>query len=180
MAELASTAKGWHGVQLAVLAFIGLCGVLSEGDPGNPRWLDVTSGVLAIAALVLACVAVFLVATVAWPITGGGTADDDGSPDSPVQARAARRLRQGVALTFLAVAVMATAASANWWPTEDAAEPPDADAGGVAVGITDRQGRLWCGNLVDAPTGAIRVATASGTVEIAVTNVVDITQVDAC
>jgi hypothetical protein len=180
MAELASTAKGWHGVQLAVLAFIGLCGVLSEGDPGNPRWLDVTSGVLAIAALVLACLAVFLVATVAWPITGGGSADSEVPPDPKVQARAARRLREGVALTFLAVAVMATAASANWWPTENAAESPEVGAAAVAVGITDRQGRIWCGDLVDAPTGAIRLATASGTIELAVTDVVDITQVDAC
>ena len=33
LADLADSRRGWHGVQLAVLAFIGLCGVLSDADP---------------------------------------------------------------------------------------------------------------------------------------------------
>ena len=31
LTELRNSARGWHGVQLAVLGFIGLCGVLQSG-----------------------------------------------------------------------------------------------------------------------------------------------------
>ena len=44
IAELRGSARGWHGVQLAVLGFIGLCGVLREGaGSGEPHWLQVLS-----------------------------------------------------------------------------------------------------------------------------------------
>src|SRR3712207_8556040 len=35
--ELRASARGWHGVQLAVLGFIGLCGVLQEEQPSDPE-----------------------------------------------------------------------------------------------------------------------------------------------
>jgi hypothetical protein len=65
--QLRVSARGWHGVQLAIIGFIGFCGVLQDGRPDNPTWLQVWAGVLAMAALVLACVATFLVGRVAWP-----------------------------------------------------------------------------------------------------------------
>lgn len=34
-----ASAKGWHGVQMAALGFIGLCGVLQRDDGDDPRWL---------------------------------------------------------------------------------------------------------------------------------------------
>jgi hypothetical protein len=64
LTALRSSARGWHGVQLAVIGFIGLCGVLQGGRPENPMWLQVYAGVLALAALALACVATVLVALV--------------------------------------------------------------------------------------------------------------------
>ena len=50
LVELRASAKGWHGVQLAVLGFIGLCGVL-QGAAGQdgPHWLQVIAGVLVLA-----------------------------------------------------------------------------------------------------------------------------------
>ena len=66
---LANSARGWHGVQLAVLAFIGLCGVLSDADPTLPRWLQVTAGLLAVVALIVSCLSIFVVASVAWPFS---------------------------------------------------------------------------------------------------------------
>lgn len=181
MAELVSTARGWHGVQLAVLAFIGLCGVLSDSDPADPRWLDVTAGLLAVVALVLACLAVFLVATVAWPLrVDASDPDDAGSVAPPGVARASSRLRAGVTLTFVAVAVMALAASSSWWPTGAGDQPSETRAVGIDVGIIDAQGRVWCGELLDAPTGAIRLATASGTIELEVTRLAGIRPVDGC
>ena len=71
LAALRASARGWHSVQLAVIGFIGLCGVLQGGRPDNPMWLQVLAGVLALAALAIACVATVLVALVAWPLYGG-------------------------------------------------------------------------------------------------------------
>src|SRR5262245_46230180 len=108
--DLANSARGWHGVQLAVLAFIGLCGVLSDTDPRMPRWLEVTAGVLAVSALVASSVSIFVVASVAWPFSSRAAGGD-------VPQVAARRLRMGIALTYVAVGLMAFAASSSWWPT---------------------------------------------------------------
>ena len=114
LTEVVRSARGWNGVQLAALAFIGLCGVLSDADAATPRWVQITAGVLALLALVLACASIFLVATVAWPFPSS----PGGAPDR-VDAAAVRRLRHGVRLTFVAVAVMALAASGSWWPTAE-------------------------------------------------------------
>src|ERR687896_1676852 len=92
LAELRLSARGWHGVQLAVIGFIGLCGVLQGGRPENPMWLQVFAGVLALVALALACVATFLVALVAWPLYGGR--EPAVSDDARELERDGRRLKQ--------------------------------------------------------------------------------------
>ena len=163
-------ARGWHGVQLAVLAFIGLCGVLSEAEPALPRWLAVTAGVLAVAALVVACLSIFVVASVAWPFSSRVAGAD-------VSQRGARRLGRGIALTYVAVGLMALAASSSWWPTPDAAEIEGAAA---TVRITDQAGRTACGTIVDGPEATIRLATADGRVDLAGDGLADIVPVDSC
>jgi hypothetical protein len=181
LAAVTRSARGWHGVQLAVLAFIGLCGVLTDRDADTPRWLQVTAGVLAISALALACASIFLVASVAWPFPASPSGVTSrrtrrGNPETVT-----RRLRVGVALTYVAVAVMALAASSSWWPT---ATSTGADGEGGAsprvVEITDRSGRTACGELVDGPEGRVRLATDRGTVELALGGVADISPVEAC
>ena len=170
--DLASSARGWHGVQLAVLAFIGLCGVLSDSDPTSPRWLQILAGVLAIAALVLSCASIFLVASVAWPFP---------TREARTGPEAARRLRLGVTLTYTAVAVMALAASSGWWPTKDEPAPEEgAAAGGQVVQITDGSGSTACGELVAGPAGRIRISTADGPVELATSGLAAIEPVDSC
>jgi hypothetical protein len=177
--DLAGSARGWHRLQLGVLAFIGLCGVLSDVDPAAPRWLQVAAMVLAFLALALACVATFLVATVAWPFPtaapGGSVAE--GPAADPA---ATRRLRLGVVLTYAAVGVMALAASTNWWPSND-------DAGGDAAGgavsnvtIADSSGRTACGSIVEAPPGWTLLATAAGRVEVRLAGLTAITPVAGC
>jgi hypothetical protein len=89
---------------------------------------------------------------------------------------AAGRLRLGVVLTYLAVAVMALAASSNWWPTPKAGEV----GAGPSVQITDGAGRTACGELVDGPAGRIRLTTAAGRVELATSGLADISPVDGC
>jgi hypothetical protein len=170
LADLANSARGWHGVQLAVLAFIGLCGVLSDADPAIPRWLQIIAGVLAVAALIVSCLAIFVVASVAWPFSSRLAGGD-------VPERAARRLRTGIALTYLAVGLMALAASSSWWPTPEA---DDIEGAAATVRITDQAGRTACGTIVDGPEATIRLATADGTVELAANGLADIVPVDGC
>ena len=157
-------------MQLAVLAFIGLCGVLSDADPTLPRWLQVTAGLLAVVALIVSCLSIFVVASVAWPFSAR-VAGSGGSPG------AARRLRTGIALTYVAVGLMALAASSSWWPTSESAGLDDV---GATVRITDQAGRTACGTIVDGPEATIRLATADGPVELAVSGLADIVLVDSC
>ena len=67
VADLRDSARGWHQIQLAVLGFVGLCGVLQRGRPENPSWLQTLALLLIVAALVTALAAVFVVGRVAWP-----------------------------------------------------------------------------------------------------------------
>ncbi|MFI2435835.1 hypothetical protein [Streptomyces sp. NPDC018693] len=105
---LRTAAKGWHGVQLAVLGFVGLCGILKGSGPDQvPRGIQIAAAVLALSALALACLAVVLVGTVAWPLYGGHAAG------------ASRTLRAGIVLTFLSVVLLALSAAASWWPVPE-------------------------------------------------------------
>ena len=117
LAELRSSARGWHDVQLAVIGFIGLCGVLQGGRPDNPMWLQVFAGLLAIVALVLACAATFLVARVAWPLYGGR--EPPVTDEAAAVERDGRRIKRGLVLTFAAVAVLALGTATGWWPQEE-------------------------------------------------------------
>lgn len=178
LSDLSRSARGWHGVQLGVLAFIGLCGVLTDSDPGDPRWLRVGAGIAALLALALACLAVFLVASVAWPFPRAGT-DDAEAPD-PLETKAGRRrLRIGVGLTYAAVVTMAAAASASWWPDERTSVSGAQDTA-VVVEITDRNGATACGQLVEAPAGTVRIETASGTLEVSMTALAGIVPAEVC
>jgi hypothetical protein len=177
LAELGRSARGWHGVQLAVLAFIGLCGVLTDSDPGDPRWLRVGAGVAALVALALACLAVFLVASVAWPFPRAGP--ESGAPSDALDSVAGRRrLRIGVALTYAAVITMALAASASWWPDERATV--SGRGGGALVELTDHNGATACGELLAAPAGTVRIETASGTIEVATAALAGVVPAEAC
>lgn len=186
VAGATGSARGWSGIQLAVLAFIGFCGVLTDGRPDLPRWLQTTAAVLSVSALVLACVAVFLVASVAWPLTARGRRDPSSAgPDSRGGAGSGR-LRAGVVLTFIAVAVMALATSANWWPVEPVATTDDATAAATDDAVTvveavDASGNRWCGRLAGGgDEGTVVLSTARGGVELVLARLVRIDPVADC
>jgi hypothetical protein len=145
LAELRTSARGWHGVQLAVLGFIGLCGVLTD-ESSNPLWLQWLAGLLALAALATACLATFLVASAAWPLYRG---EPRTGPEE--LARTGRRLTSGLALTFVAVALIALSASSGWWPTDD--------GGDGEVQVRAASGQAWCGSLVASEAGTVAVGT---------------------
>jgi drug/metabolite transporter (DMT)-like permease len=172
--ELRTSARGWHGVQLAVLGFIGLCGVLEHGGgEGNPRSLQIIAGVLIVLALVLSCAATALVASAAWPVYGS----DPALPPAPGDAyatevqRTGKRLRLGIGITFLAVAMTAVAATSSWWPREKA------QSASVEVSTN---GGVACGELRDATPGVLALDSDGRRVTVALSDVLQLRPVTAC
>jgi hypothetical protein len=173
LAELRVSARGWHGIQLAVIGFIGFCGVVQDGRPDNPEWLQVWAGILALVALVLACVATFLVGRVAWPLFGGGQA-----PVADVAAeleRDGRRLRRGLLLTFVALALLALGTASGWWP-----QPEAETSGNALVTVQANSGERVCGSLDEASPGTLRVSVDGRPVVVSLRNVVAVNPVDSC
>jgi hypothetical protein len=176
LVELRSSAKGWHGVQLAVLGFIGLCGVL-QGTAGQdgPHWLQVLAGVLVLIALVLACIATALVAGAAWPVhelEDGGRAGDS---VETVLHHTAQRLRTGIVITFVAVVVLAFGATSSWWPN-DASTRGDANL----VEVTTSQGAA-CGTLEGGgDPGTITIVSGGQPVTVPADAVLRLRPVSSC
>jgi hypothetical protein len=157
--DVRESARGWHQIQLAVLGFVGLCGVLQRGRPENPKWLQTLAGVLILGALVTALTAIYVVGRVAWPPSEG-------------PARPARQLRAGILLTFAAVGMLALGTVTMWWPQGAG------DRGQVQVQAAD--GQTWCGPVTGARAGAVGVETSDGPVVIALSDVATVSPVDSC
>ena len=168
LAELRVSARGWHSIQLAVIGFIGLCGVLQGGRPDNPMWLQVWAGVLALVALAVACLATFVVALVAWPLYGGRQPAGD---EAAQLERDGRRLKRGLFLTFLALAILALATASGWWPQ---------DGGGEQVSVQASDGQGWCGTLTQGEAGSLSVSVDGSPVVVALQDVAAISPVDSC
>ena len=157
---LSASAREWHKLQLAALAFVGLCGVLT-GDNGTrlPLWLQSVAGVLALLALAVAAIGLLLVALVAWPL---------GAPPDPTTG--ARRLRAGVILTGVAVGLTALAASSNWWPQSDVERP---------VQVSTSSG-TFCGQVVDSATGWIDLDVRGSVVRVDLDDLVSLRPTESC
>jgi hypothetical protein len=172
LAELRSSAKGWHGVQLAALGFIGLCGVINPGESSNPEALQTLSGTLILVAFIAACLGIYYVGKAAWPIYGSGppTVGDQSAID-----RASGQLKRGLVLTFVSIALTALATSTSWWPTDD-------EGGSAAtVQVQASSGESICGELVESSqSGTLRVLTDAQPVEVQLTQVASVRPVDSC
>ena len=170
IAELRTSARGWHGVQLAVLGFIGLCGVLQRGHEDLPRWLQVLAGVLVLVALAMACVATVLVALAAWPVYAKAPV----SVDQVEVRRTVGRLRIGIALTFAAVALTAVATTSQWWPTK-----AESGSSAALVDVTTASGEV-CGELQQIDTSGITLNADGQNVSFAFGEVISLQSVTAC
>jgi hypothetical protein len=176
LVELRASAKGWHGVQLAVLGFIGLCGVLQgAAEQDGPHWLQVLAGVLVLVALVLACTATGLVATAAWPVHELEEGAAAGVSVDTLLHHTARRLRLGIAITFVAVVVLAAGATSSWWPEEAA----PSRGGASLVEVTTNDGAA-CGTLQDGGSGSIAIISGGRQVVVASGDIVRLRPVAAC
>ena len=158
-------------MQLAVIGFVGLCGVLKSGSDAGPTWLEILAGILVLIALVLACLATYLVGRAAWPLYD---AKRQGAPEDEAGelARTSHRLKSGLRLTFIAVGLLALGSASSWWPSE-------ADAGADSVQV-QAQGQSFCGRLAEAPAGVVRIVTAGRPVEVPVQALTAIRSVDGC
>ena len=113
LAELSASARGWHTIQMAVLGFIGICGVLRTTDSA-PRAVQWLAAALAVAALAAASLAIFSVGRVAYPVNDAA----EGASARPSAGQAAARLRAGIRLTIVAVILAVIAALSGWWPAK--------------------------------------------------------------
>lgn len=157
-----ASAREWHRLQLAALGFVGLCGVIKgDSGQGHPRWLQSASGLLVLVALVVAVAAVLMVATVAWPVSAERLSVD----------AAARRVRTGIGLTFVAVAVTALSTMSAWWPADPATERP------VTVATT---GGTACGPVLDSAAGWIELDIEGERTRVELDRVLSVTPVDGC
>lgn len=155
--RLRSSARGWSGIQVALMGFIGLCGVLQT--PSGPYWLQITGGLLALAALGAAVLGAVLVALVAWPL---------GERD-PV--RAPTLLRGGVGLTFAAAALIGLAGLTGWWPGADPA---------TKVEVADALGRKACGDLAESGSGSVTLRVDGTEVAVPLKSLASLRAVASC
>jgi hypothetical protein len=169
--KLSASARGWHTIQMAVLGFIGICGVLRTASSTAPRAVQWLAAALAVAALAAACVAVFTVGRVAYPVSDA----TDGA--SAVPAAGAARLRAGIRLTIVALILAVIAALSGWWPAASASASASATA---AVAVTATSGQAWCGPLVSGPAGAVSVRTANGVITVPAQAIAQVRPVAQC
>jgi hypothetical protein len=165
--KLSASARGWHTIQMAVLGFIGICGVLRTTDSPAPRAVQWLAAALAVAALAVASLAVFTVGRVAYPVSGA----TEGASALPSTGQAAARLRAGIRLTIVALILAVIAALSGWWPTS---------ASAAAVAVTGTNGQAWCGPLVTGPAGAISVRTGNGVISVPAQAIAQVRPVAQC
>jgi hypothetical protein len=174
LSELRASAKGWHGVQMAVLGFIGLCGVLQRDAGGDPDWLQVWALLMAVGALVTAMWAIVLVGRAAWPLYGP---QPEYAADTDYDARlrvTSRQLSRGLALTFVSVGLLALGTASSWWPSESA-------SGAGLVEVQANSGQRVCGELAaDAPDGQLRIVSDGSTISVGLQAVSSLRAVESC
>jgi hypothetical protein len=162
--KLSSSARGWHTIQMAVLGFIGICGILRTASSPAPRAVQWLAAALAVAALAAACVAIFTVGRVAYPVSDAA----DGASAVP---GAAARLRAGIRLTIVALILAVVAALSGWWPAASTT---------AAIAVTASSGQAWCGPLVSGPAGAISVRTVHGVITVPAQAIAQVRPVTQC
>jgi hypothetical protein len=138
---LRESAREWQKIQVGVLGFVGVCGLLPGAkDAAKPAWVQESSAVSALAGLVLALLSVLLIAGVAYPVT----------TRSITASAASRRLTAGIVVTFVAVGLTALAALSGWWPQGAGADRPQPPQ---LVVRTDASSA--CGSLLQSGSGAV-------------------------
>ena len=131
--------------------------------------MQALAGYLALAALVLACIATYQIGRAAWPFYDVRRA---APPVSEELVRTSRRITTGLALTFTAVALIALAGLSSWWPVDDEADGAtvELEAGGESV----------CGTLAEAQPGTVAVVASGQQVAVPIEQLTALRPVDGC
>src|SRR5437773_288395 len=66
--ERPAPARRWHTIKMALLGFIGICGIVRTAGSPAPHTIQWLATALAIAALAAASPAIFTVGRVAYPV----------------------------------------------------------------------------------------------------------------
>jgi hypothetical protein len=162
--RLSAAARGWHTIQMAVLGFIGICGILRTTSSTAPRAVQWLAAALAVAALAVACMSIFTIGRVAYPVGDALDGDRD-------VAGGTARLRAGIRLTIVALILAVIAALSGWWPSP---------ASSPAVAVTGTTGQAWCGPLVSGPADAISVRTVNGIITVPAQAIAQVSPVRQC
>ncbi|MFF8844270.1 hypothetical protein ACF08N_16375 [Streptomyces sp. NPDC015127] len=173
--DLRASAQGWHGLQLAVLGFVGLCGVLRDGPAQAPRSVQIAAAFLALSALAVACLSAFLIGRAAWPLYGPRTASQPPDP-----RRGSRDLRAGIALTFTAVALLALSTTVSWWPEAKDAAAGAGEAGGAAVVSVSTAAGTVCGTLGEGSDGFLTIRVDDRDLPVPLDEVVALRPATSC
>lgn len=146
------------------MGFIGLCGVLQVGETSTgPAWLDWWSGGMAVLAFLSSLVSTWMVGGVAFPMY---------SASAEMPANAEGRLKGGIRMTFVSIAMMVLAGAAGWWPE---------GADGGKVEVKNSQGDSACGTWVSgAPAGFLWLETSQGLVKVSIEAVTEMKPVSSC
>jgi hypothetical protein len=170
--RLIASARGWHSIQIAVVGFIGACGVFRDGSgdtaPSYFQWLSMA---LAVVALILAVSATYVVGRVAYPFYGGPPIADEAA----AVAAGSAKLRAGVRTTVLAILLIGVASVPSWWPSKEAG---GGDTASVQVLATS--GERACGTVVSSAAGVLTLQTASRRVQVELANLISIEPVGSC
>jgi hypothetical protein len=170
--RLSASARGWHTIQMAVLGFIGICGVLRTPSGSTPSVVQWLAAIVAVIALAVACLAIFTVGRVAYPVN---LATDNSSGAHQI-AQAAGRLRTGIRLTVLALILIVIAALSGWWPKTTG----NTTSGTTTIALSDATGQTWCGPVVNGPDGTISIRTVQGVVAVPTQTVARLRPVTSC
>jgi hypothetical protein len=161
---LSASARGWHTIEMAVLGFIGICGILRTTSSSAPHAVQWLAGALAVAALAVACTAIFTVGRIAYPV-------GDALEGDRAMADGTARLRAGIRLTIVALTLAVIAALSGWWRSP---------ASNPAVAVTGTTGQAWCGPLVSGPADAISVRTANGIIAVPTQAIAQVSPIGRC
>lgn len=108
-----------------------------------------------------------------------GRCTEAGSRPSPTTRgswrRDGRRLKQGLVLTFAALAVLGLGTASGWWPQDEGA-----GGAGELVAVEATNGQRWCGRLEDAGPGRVSISVDGSPVVVSLKDVVAVGPADGC
>jgi len=152
LSELRSSASKWQAAQLGIIGLVSVVGLVKGSQDIRllPSTAAIAIGVLLGVAFFAALSAIYLVSFVAYrlPRQRPRSAGDADVGTWQTVGQAARRLRWGVRLTFLAAVLVATAVALTWYvPNRGAVVRVQVTSGGAA----------YCGQLLGVDTGKVTV-----------------------